>query len=247
MLPSRIRERLDSLPADALVLDVGGWARVDPRADWVIDIGSYETRNWYRTLGEPASDRPERAAAERWVQMDICSSAPWPFEDDMFDYVICAQTLEDVRDPVRVCEEMGRVGKAGYIETPDAAVELTRGIDSPHWCGWMHHRWLVELESGGVTVTAKPHHIHSPLWPAIRSPRLLLRGGGATLELEWAGTLTARETILVEREAVDAHLLGIVRRSARPDSLGAVRRRVRAASAGVYRIGRRTAGRVVRR
>gem|GEM_PF-6800036 len=33
----------------------------------------------------------------------------------MFDFVVCSHTLEDVRNPGRGCEEILRVGKAGYL------------------------------------------------------------------------------------------------------------------------------------
>ena len=241
MLPRRIRAVLDALPEDALVLDVGGWAEVDPRADWVIDIGPFETRNWYRTLGQEIG-ATERVTRDHWVQRDFCSSEPWPFADDMFDYVICSQTLEDVRDPIRVCEEIARVGKRGYIATPGAAIELTRGIDSPHWCGWMHHRWLVERDGETLNFVAKPSHIHSPLWPAIRSPRLLLPEAREPLELDWEGTLGAEELILVERDEVDAHLLGIIARSSRRDPIGAALRKSRTLASKAHRSARRATG-----
>jgi hypothetical protein len=38
--------------------------------------------------------------------------------------VICSHTLEDIRDPLWVCSEMIRIGKAGYIELP-------RGLQKP--------------------------------------------------------------------------------------------------------------------
>ena len=234
---------LSDLPASALVLDVGGWAAPNPRADWVIDVLPFETRNWfYNVRGETPPDC--RVTGETWVQMDICSSSPWPFEDDAFDFVLCTQTLEDVRDPVRVCEEMSRVGRAGYVASPGPAVELTRGIESPYWCGWRHHRWLVELDDDGVVFLAKPHHVHSPLWPAIRSPRLL-HPDALLFEHEWRGALPAREDVLVESEPLDDRLLAIIRRSARRDPVEPARVAARKARRG-YRALRRAAGRVMR-
>ena len=225
------------------MLDVGGWAEVDPRADWVIDIGPFETRNWYRTLGQEIAGA-ERVTAATWVRMDICSATPWPFADDTFDYVICSQTLEDVRDPIRVCAEIARVGKRGYVATPGPAIELTRGIDSPHWCGWLHHRWIVEPTASGLSFLAKPHHIHSPLWPAVRSPRLLHPAAAAPLELEWAGAFTAEELILIGRDELDGHLAHIVRASARADRRGDAGRAAHAAASLAYRGLRRAAGRI---
>lgn len=41
-----------------------------------------------------------------------------PFADKEFDYIICNQVLEHSTDPTRFLQELTRVGKAGYIETP---------------------------------------------------------------------------------------------------------------------------------
>src|SRR5690606_14263727 len=90
----RILERLGD---EDLVLDVGGWAKPFPRADWVIDLMPYETRGLY-DYDREAARAEERFSAETWVCRDICAREPWPFEDDMFDFAICSHTLEDVRD-----------------------------------------------------------------------------------------------------------------------------------------------------
>jgi Methyltransferase domain len=241
--------KLDGLPDSALVLDVGGWAETHPRADWVIDIGSFETRDWYRhTLrGEGGAPPPSRVSAATWVRRDICSSDHWPFEDGMFDYVICSHTLEDVRDPIRVCEEIVRVGRAGYVETPSAATELTRGVYSPHICGWPHHRWLVEREGDGLTFLGKPHHIHSPLWPSVRSPKLLRNEWREHLRFEWEGSFDVRELVLVDEHELDEHLLRIVHDAAQPDAVGNGVRRVLRAADTAYRSVRRFAGSARRR
>jgi len=189
-VPPDVRQFLDGLPESALVLDVGGWAASDPRADWVIDIGSFATRGYYATsLGDVAIGS-ERVTHASWVVQDISDPEPWPFDDGMFDYVICSHTLEDIRDPIRVCREIVRVGRAGYIETPGAATEVTRGIESPLWCGWHHHRWLVSKEAGGLSFLFKPHHIHSPFWP---------------------DTFNARENVLVDLDDLDGHLQALAR------------------------------------
>jgi SAM-dependent methyltransferase len=247
VLTPTLRAKLDALPDSALVLDVGGWARVDPRADWVIDIGSYATRDWYAQLGAQKADVPARVTEQTWVQADICASTPWPFDDGMFDYVLCMQTLEDVRDPVRVCEEIARVGRAGYIETPSAATELTRGVQSPHWCGWQHHRWLVEEEDGGLAFFGKPHHVHSPLWPAVRSPRLLSQPARDEFRFEWDGTFAAHEVVLHDAADIDRYLLRVVRDSARPDRVGDAVRAARTHASAAYRGGRRSLVRALRR
>ena len=106
---------LETLSDEALVLDVGGWAVPFPRADWILDLGAYETRGRWGYEGDRAD---ERFTAETWVRRDICDRAPWPFADGQFDFAICSHTLEDVRDPLWVCSELARVAAAGYIEVP---------------------------------------------------------------------------------------------------------------------------------
>jgi hypothetical protein len=245
MVPPAIRTLLDDLPPSALVLDVGGWAETDPRADWVIDIGPFETRNWYRTLGAEARGS-ERVTASTWAQRDVCDPEPWPFPDGMFDFVLCTQTLEDLRDPIRVCREMARVGRAGYLETPSAATELTRGIESPLWCGWKHHRWLAWEEDRGVVFLGKPHHIHSPLWPSVPSPKALLPEARAPFGLHWQGAFPVREEVAIEQAELDALLGSIIARSSKPDRAAAARRSVARRAWQGYRGVRGAAGRVAR-
>jgi len=42
-----------------------------------------------------------------------------PFQDRSFDFIYCAHVLEHVKDPVTACREMMRVGRRGYLETPN--------------------------------------------------------------------------------------------------------------------------------
>lgn len=152
MLIAHRDELLRRLPDDARLLDVGGWAAPMERADAVIDLMPFETRGLYG----PSDPARERFTAETWVQRDICDREPWPFADDEFDFVVCSHTLEDIRDPVWVCEEIRRVGRAGYLEFPSRLEEHCHAIDGP-WTGWNHHRWLCEAdrEAGAVTFTFK--------------------------------------------------------------------------------------------
>lgn len=232
------------------MLDVGGWSNPNPRADWVIDVSPYDSRGWYEWGLETktAGNRPERFTQGTWLELDICGPDPWPLEAGMFDFVICTHTLEDVRDPIRVCAEMMRVGKAGYIETPAAVIELTRGVQSPLWCGWKHHRWLIEREGDGLVFRAKPHHVHSPLFPAVRSPRLLRPEAVEPLRFAWRGSFPVREAItLTDWDELDYVLAAIAASGSLPDPVGTARRRGLEAVWGFYRRARRGLGRLARR
>ena len=98
---------------------------------------------------------------DTWVQWDLCSHEPWPFKDKQFDFVLCKQTLEDLRDPMWVCEEMMRVGKSGFIEVPSRIVESTPGIERSRYCGYSHHHWLCEITDGGIEFLFKHAQLHS--------------------------------------------------------------------------------------
>ena len=197
MIVSNLERVLAEIGEHDRVLDVGGWAAPLNRADWVIDLMPYETRGVLppHSFGPP----PERFSEQTWVQMDICSREPWPFEDDYFDFVFCVQTLEDLRDPIGVCQEISRVGKRGYIEVPSILDELTWGVPTASggpWCGHMHHRWLIELDGDELVFMLKPHHLHAE--PRVRVPpswarRLTLED--RAIGLFWEGEVKAREAL----------------------------------------------------
>lgn len=135
---------MSRLPASATVLDIGGWAHPFNRANYVMDAEPYETRGYYNRTFARANPLPplggtvEHFAPDTWIRRDICDKTPYPFADKSIDLVICSHTLEDIRDPLWVCSEMIRIGKAGYVEVPLAALgELPwaparhRGLVSP--------------------------------------------------------------------------------------------------------------------
>jgi SAM-dependent methyltransferase len=192
--------RLLALPAGHRVLDVGGWAAPVNRADWVIDLMPYETRGVLLAGG--VGPGAERFDAERWVVQDICSHDPWPFDDDFFDFAVCTFTLEDVRDPIRVCDEMSRVARAGYVEVPSLLDELTWAnpeASGGPWVGHSHHRWLCTLRDGELEFLVKAHSLHSRR--RLRVPRRWARRLSVeerVLAYFWEDTLAAHE-----RPAID--------------------------------------------
>ena len=155
MLAASARRIVDMLDDEAVVLDIGGWGKPFTRADWVLDQMPYETRGLYGRDGEG----DERFRADTWIRRDICDREPYPFDDKQFDFVICSHTLEDVRDPVWVCQEINRIGKAGYIEVPSRLDEQSYGIQGP-WVGWGHHHWLVDVTQGRIDFAFKHHVMH---------------------------------------------------------------------------------------
>jgi hypothetical protein len=206
MLEASRAKLLARLDPGAVVLDIGGWADPFRRADWVIDQFGYETRGLYERRGWVArqSDaEPERFTHKTWIERDLCDREPFPFDDDEVDFVVCSQTLEDVRDPVWVCFEMQRIGKAGYIEVPSRLEEQSWGI-AGEYVGWPHHAWLFDINEATIECTQKSHAIHAD--PTCYFPFEFwqgLRADERVQALWWEGTFSARERVLFE-EGVDA-------------------------------------------
>jgi len=94
---------------NGLVLEIGSGGNPYPRANVLLDdsIESYD--RWERIV----MDRPiVFAEAERM-----------PFRDKVFDFVIASYVLEHTDKPEEFLDELQRVGRAGYIETPNAFSE----------------------------------------------------------------------------------------------------------------------------
>jgi len=201
---TRILERLHD---DDLVLDVGGGASPFPRADWVLDLMDYEQRGLY---GAPPDPGRERFGPDTWVRRDMCAREPWPFADRQFDFAICSHTLEDVRDPIAVCDELTRVAKAGYIEVPSRLEEQSYGFQGP-WTGWGHHHWLVDLVGDELVFVFKHHVLHNR--ESDRFPpgfRDSLSPEQRVLCLWWEGSFRYREQVFLDAPSLDAYLADFV-------------------------------------
>lgn len=95
--------------ASDLVLDVGSGSSPHPAADVLLER-YLDSKHRFGTM---VIDRPT-------VLADACKM---PFRDKAFDFVIAFHVLEHVPDPASFLRELQRVGKAGYIETPNAIFE----------------------------------------------------------------------------------------------------------------------------
>jgi hypothetical protein len=204
MLEESRRRIIEELREDDVVLDVGGWASPFPRADWVLDLQPYETRGLYGYDEEQFAE--ERFDADTWITRDICDCDPWPFEADQFDFVICSQTLEDIRDPIWVCSEIARVGKAGYIEVPSRLEEQTVGVNGD-WPGWAHHRWLCEVHGDSIEFCHKSHALRAGgEWTVSANYTLSRSPEERNTVLWWRGGFSSSERILMTAEEADDYL-----------------------------------------
>jgi len=211
MLPASRRRILETLADDAIVLDLGGWADPFERADWVMDLMPYETRGMYQRKGwKNPSNEEERFTRKTWIERDLCARESYPFADDSVDFVVCSQTLEDLRDPVWVCSEMARIARAGYIEVPSRLEEQSWGVYGRPMVGWPHHHWVIDIKGSHIQFTFKSHAIHSSPddhFPAGFWDRLTEEE--RVQALWWEGRFSSDERILLEE---DAHLSEFVRR-----------------------------------
>ena len=231
MLAASLARLESTLPADARVLDVGGWGKPLTRADAVVDLMPYATRGLYGRDG----DGPERFDGASWHQLDICDATkPWPFADGEFDFAVCSHTLEDVRDPVRVCDELGRVARAGYIEVPSRLEEQSPMATQPG-VGWTHHRWLVDIDADAASIEFVFKHGVVYIDRRFQFPpefHALLTDAERVSSLWWEDTFAAREYVFMSADELDPYLEDFVdaalqvRGLSRPTRAQRLRRRV---------------------
>jgi len=205
-LPDNIASLLREIKEEDRVLDVGGWWKPFKRADSVVDWKPYDTRGGGGSIGTGL----EQFSRDTWFQMDVCSS-PLPFPDKCFDFVVCSQTLEDLKDPVRVCKELVRVGKRGYIETPSIWIECQFGIDapdeSPGYPGYQQHRWLVDYKDSSLVFLPKLAYLATLCFVDIQTVRTYIRDQRIwTSGLFWEGEFVAKEFSTVDLQTVAAYL-----------------------------------------
>ena len=98
------------ISGDALVLDVGSGGHPYARSDILMDR---LTGGEHRCNNGMIIDRPTVFG----------DALKMPFKDKSFDFIVASHILEHMSDPVKFISELERVGKAGYIETPNVIFE----------------------------------------------------------------------------------------------------------------------------
>lgn len=207
MFSENVSKVLEMIPPTARVLDIGGWAMPFNRANWVLDIGDYTTRGMFGAQG-PVE---EHFSSDTWITRDLCDKTPYPFQDKYFDFVICSHTLEDIRDPIWVCSEINRIGRAGYIELPSPVSELSLGVENRNYAGRYHHRWLTQLAENNIIFTQKCHNIHS-FWK-YHFPASYYQATPPERRIHWmfwVDSFSFRENLLITHAEVDRFFLSLV-------------------------------------
>jgi SAM-dependent methyltransferase len=122
------------VPKESLVLEVGSGGSPYFRANVLVDAYSQtRERHWAPFI----TDRPSVLGFGENL----------PFKDKAFDFVIASHVLEHSENPKQFLDELQRVAKAGYIETPDAFMERI----NPYW----DHRSEVTVRDGILLVRKK--------------------------------------------------------------------------------------------
>lgn len=111
------------------VLDIGSGGVPFPYATHLADL--YEKETTHRA--EPLK--------RTHLPFQVCNIEELPYKDKEFDFVYCSHVLEHANDPARACEELMRVGRRGYIETPTRLSDIM--LNFTRLKG--HHKWHINL------------------------------------------------------------------------------------------------------
>lgn len=130
---------------NCLVLDVGSGSNPHPAADVLLEKYIDQTHRYAPLV----TDRPT-------VLGDACKM---PFRDKAFDFVTAFHVLEHMSKPDVFLNELQRVARAGYIETPNALFERLVPYD-------VHLLEIVNIDETLIIhkkQSAKPDHFLSEL------------------------------------------------------------------------------------
>jgi SAM-dependent methyltransferase len=172
--PAHLTEFVASLPAVRRALDLGCG---DGRLSAAIPAEELTAADVSRVALERARTRVPDA---RLVELE--PDAPLPLEDNAFELVLCAETLEHVRDVQLLVSEARRVlvpGGTLAVTTPghgrlSSVMMLARGIEhqldprSPHIRHFSARSLRVVLDDGGFDVRSLERHAGTLLAIATR-------------------------------------------------------------------------------
>ncbi len=97
---------------------------------------------------------------KNYIDLDIDINK-LPFDDKSLDFTYSRHTLEDIQNPDFAMNEIIRVSKSGFIETPSPLIEITKGVDifpeTNSYAGYCHHRYIVwsDIEKCEIHFLAK--------------------------------------------------------------------------------------------
>ncbi len=178
------------------VLDVGGGKNPFNESTHIMDLSQLDNEK-----KKDLSYRLPNFKTENYLVHDILD-IPWPYEDKFFDFSICSQTLEDLRDPIVVCKELIRVSKAGFISCPTRAQEsnnkiFNRSKIEKNLIGYYHHRWFVEIEDDSLVFIHKNDILYN-------NPNLKInKVGQKNLNFFWNNSFNFKEKLITKENSVN--------------------------------------------
>jgi hypothetical protein len=119
----------------------------------VVDLGG-AYNPWSRDVADTFVDMNFVTGVDL-IHGDLHDPAIWTeLRSRKFDFCICSHTLEDVRDPLFILSEIKKSFQHGYLAMPNKHVEFSH-VESPHYVGYGHHRWIYTLMDDELRVVAK--------------------------------------------------------------------------------------------
>ncbi|MDI6877704.1 MAG: methyltransferase domain-containing protein [Methanomicrobiales archaeon] len=125
------------LPPNSLVVDIGSGNNPNGRANILVDKTIEESIDRSGAKAVVFDDRD-------FILADILRGLPFKLKS--IDYAISCHVAEHVDDPKFFCQEINRVAKAGYIETPGPMSDLF--LNEPF------HKWKI-FKKGDVLYFVK--------------------------------------------------------------------------------------------
>ncbi len=142
--------------------------------DWkVLDVGSGHQPNRRANviLDKYTGDTIHRTTAKLEIPKDkyfiMGDALAIPFKQKKFDVVIASHIAEHIDDPIMFCNELQRISKSGYIETPGPITEVLLPANS--------HKWIVRKSGNGLVF--KNNKYTKPFSPLFYSIFYLNREG----------------------------------------------------------------------
>jgi SAM-dependent methyltransferase len=123
-----------NIKPDEKVLDIGSGHDPFPLATHLADY--YEGNTTHRNEKLKRDARP----------FTNCTVEQTPFGDKEFDFIYCSHVLEHVDNPAQACQEIIRIGKRGYIETPTKTSDIMFNFTELP----THHKWHIQTQGNTI-------------------------------------------------------------------------------------------------
>ena len=147
------------------VLDIGGvhrpWAR--PYVTHYADFLHPET--WAKRYS--CMNDYEGFWDKEFIYEDVEDyDSTWKDPSYNFDFIVCTQLLEHLRDPKGFVKDLQSVAPEGFISVPHKVFELRKGIHNGHnFKGALPHRWVNVVRDGKLYMYPKFNFIEAMEFP----------------------------------------------------------------------------------